>query len=118
VKTEHKNLAWILQPFPILELKWEVVTIYFITKFPRIVKKHDPIMVVVDKLTKVTHFIPMKTTHKETNIAKIYIKEFSKLHGAPKEIVLDRNSKFTFNFWKGLFKFFGTNLNLITMYHP
>jgi 2-hydroxy-3-keto-5-methylthiopentenyl-1-phosphate phosphatase len=64
-----------------------VVTIYFITKFPRTVKQHDSIMVVVDKLTKETHFIHMKTTHKETNIANIYMKELSRLHGVPKEIV-------------------------------
>jgi hypothetical protein len=54
----------------------------------------------------------------ETNIAKIYMKEVVRLHGVPKEIVSDRDPKFTSNFWKGLFKGFGTNLNLSTMYHP
>jgi hypothetical protein len=92
--------------------------VYFITKIPRIVKHHDSIMVVVDKLSKATHFIPVKTTHKATNIAKIYMKEVAKLHGVPKEIVSDRDPKFTSNFWKGLFKDFGTNLNLSTTYHP
>jgi hypothetical protein len=43
-------------------------------------------------------------THKEANIAEIYMKEISKLHGVPKEIVSDRDSKFTSNFWRGLFK--------------
>jgi hypothetical protein len=57
VKTKHRNPTWLLQPFPILEWKWEVVTIDFIKKLPRIVKQHDSIMVVVDKLTKATHFI-------------------------------------------------------------
>jgi hypothetical protein len=57
--------------------KWEVVTIDFITKLPKTMKQHDSIMVVVDKLTKETHFIPMKTTHKETNIVEIYMKEFT-----------------------------------------
>jgi hypothetical protein len=60
---------------PIPEWKWEVVTIDFITKFPRTTRQHDSIMVVVDKLTKAAHFIPVKTTHKETNIAEIYMKE-------------------------------------------
>jgi hypothetical protein len=81
-------------------------------------KQHGAIMVVVDKLTKVTHFILKKTTHKATNIAEIYMKEVYKLHGVPKEIVSNRDPKFTSNFWKGLFKGFGTNLNLSTMYHP
>jgi DNA-binding transcriptional regulator WhiA len=72
---------------------------------------------VVDKLTKATHFIPVKTTHKAKNIAVIYMKEVAKIHGVPKEIVSDRDPKFTSNFWKGLFKGFGTPLNLSTMYH-
>jgi hypothetical protein len=75
----------LLQPFTIPEWKWEVVTIDFITKLPRIVKQHDSITV-VDKLTKETHFILVKTTHKETNIAYIYMKEFDRLHGFPKAI--------------------------------
>jgi hypothetical protein len=78
-------------------------------------KQHDSIMVVVDKAT---HFIPTKTTHKETNIAEIYMREISRLHGVPKTIVSDIGPKFTSNFWKGLFKGFGTNLNLSTTYHP
>ena len=69
-------------------------------------------------MTKASHFIPVKTTHKETNIAKFFIKEVGRLHGVPKTIVSDRDPKFTSNFWKGLFKGFGTNLNLSTSYHP
>jgi hypothetical protein len=102
---------------PIPEWKWEVVMIDFITKCPKTVKQHDSITVVVDKLTKTTHFIHVKTTHKETNIVEIYMKEVAKLHGVLKAIVLDIYPKFTSNFWKGLFKGFGTNLNLNTSYH-
>jgi hypothetical protein len=69
VKTEHRHPTRSLQPLPIPEWKWEVVTLDFITKLPIIVKQHDSIMVVVDKLTKATHFIPVNTTHKATNIA-------------------------------------------------
>jgi hypothetical protein len=94
-----------------------VVTIDFITQFPITMKQHDSIMVVVDKLMKVAHFIPVNTTHKETNISKIYMKEVVRLHGVPKETILDKGTKFTSNFWKGLFKGFGTNLNLGTTYH-
>jgi hypothetical protein len=95
-----------------------VVTIDFITKLPITVKQHDSIMVIVDKSTKVAHFIPMKTPHKAPNIVKIYMKEVVKLHGVPKAIVSDRDPKFMFNFWKYLFKGFGINLNLNTAYHP
>jgi len=75
-------------------------------------------MVVVDKLTKATHFILVKATHKPSNIEDIYTKEVIRLHGVPKEIVLDRDPNFTSNFWKGFFKGFGTNLNIGTTYHP
>jgi uncharacterized protein YueI len=108
----------LLQPLPILEWKWEVVKIDFITKFLRIMKQHDSIMVVVDKITKETHFILVKTSHKATNIAEIYMKEVARLHGVPKKIMSYRDPKFTSNFLKGLFKGFGTNLTMSTTYHP
>ena len=95
-----------------------MVTIDFITKLPRSNRKHDSIMVVVDKLTKAAHFVPVKSTHKAANIAEIYMREIARLHGIPKSIISDRDSKFTSNFWKGLFKEFGTSLNLSTAYHP
>ena len=57
VKLEHKHPAGLLQPLPIPEWKWDVVTMYFITRLPITRKQHDSIMVVVDKLTKAAHFI-------------------------------------------------------------
>jgi hypothetical protein len=85
VKTGHRNPVGLLQPLPIPGWKWEVVTIDFITKLPRKVKQHDSIMVVVDELTKETHFIPVKTTNKATNIVDIYMKEVVRLHGYLKQ---------------------------------
>ena len=98
VKVEHRHPKGFLQPLPILEKKWEVVTIYFITKFPRITRKHDSIMVVVEKLTNDAHFVPIKTTHTTTNIAEIYMREIARLHGIPRTIVSDKDTKFTSNF--------------------
>jgi hypothetical protein len=118
VKAKHRHPAGLLQPLPIPEWKWEVVTMDFITGLPRTSKQHDSIMVVVDKLTKASHFIPLKTTHKATYVADIFLKEVAHLHEIPKTIVSDRDSKFTLNFWKGLFKGFITNLNFSTVYHP
>jgi hypothetical protein len=117
VNIDHRNPAGFLQPLPILEWKWEVFTVNFITNFPITVKQHDSMMLMVDKLTKETHFIPVKTTHKASNIANIYMKEVVRLHGVPKAIVSDRYPKFTYNFWKGFFKGFETNFNLSTVYH-
>jgi hypothetical protein len=118
VKAEHRHPIGLLQPLPIPEWKWEVVTMDFITRFPRKRKKHDLIMVVVDKLTKSTHFIPLKNTHKAAYVANIFLKEVARLHGIPKTIVFDRDPKFTSNFWKGLFKGFRMNMNFNRVYYP
>ena len=81
-------------------------------------RQHDSIMAVLEKLTKATNFILVKSTHKTGDIVKIFMKEIFKLHGFPKAIVSDRDVKFTSKFWKGLFAVLGTKLNFITAYHP
>jgi hypothetical protein len=67
----------LLQPLTIPEWKWEVLTMDFITKLPRTNKQHDSIMVVVDNLTKASHFIQVRLTHKGTNIVDIYMREIA-----------------------------------------
>jgi len=116
VKNKHRHPSKLLHPFTIPQWKWEFVTVNFITNFPRIVKQHVSVMVVVDKLTKVLHCILVEKIPKETNIAEIYMNEVARLHGVPKVIVLERNPKFTSNFRKVFFKGFGMNLNINTTY--
>ena len=118
MKAEHRHPSVLLQPLPILENKWEVITMDFIIGLPIMNTQHDSIMVVVLKLTKAAHFVPVKTMHTTTNIAEIFMKEIARLHGIPRTIISDRDTKFTSNFWRGLFKGFGTNLNFSTTYHP
>jgi hypothetical protein len=118
VKAEHRHPTGLLQPLPIPKKKWKVVTIDFITKLPRTRRQPNSIMVVVDKLTNDAHFIPIKMTHTTINIAEIYMREIARLHGIPKAIVSNRDMKFTSNFWRGLFKGFGTNMKFSTTYHP
>ena len=81
VKAKHRHPAGLLQPLPIPEWKWDMVTMDFITGLPRTSKKHDSIMVVVDKLTKSAHFIPLKTTHRAADVVDIFLKEVARLHG-------------------------------------
>ena len=107
-----------MQPLPVLEWKWEVISMDFITGFPMTWIQHDSIMVVVDKLTKEAHFIPFKSKHKTDDIAKIFMSEILKLHGFPKAIVSDIDVKFTSKFWKGLFADLGTKLKFSTVYQP
>ena len=101
VKFEHIHPASLLQYLHILEWKWHVVSMDFITKPPKTRSKHDVIMVVIDQLTKVANFVIVKTTHKETEITYIYMKKVSRLHGIPKAIMSNKDSKFTCHFWKG-----------------
>ena len=81
-------------------------------------RQDDSIMVVVDKLTKASHFIPVNSTCKTDANTKIFMKEIFGLHGFPKAIFSDRDVKFTSKFWKGLFAYLGTKLNFDTSYHP
>jgi hypothetical protein len=75
VKDENRLPVGFLQPLPIPEWKLEVETMDFITKLPKTNKQHDSIMVVVDRLTKAAHYIPLKLTEKETNIDVVYMRE-------------------------------------------
>jgi hypothetical protein len=75
-------------------------------------------MVVVEKLSKFAHFIPVKSTCKEIDIANIFMKEILRLHDMPREIISDRDTKFTSSFWKSLMVGFETKLLFNTTYHP
>jgi hypothetical protein len=72
----------------------------FITGLPRTPKGYDSIWVIVDRLTKVAHFILVKTTYQESQLAELYMARIVSLHGVPKKIVSDRGSQFTSRFWK------------------
>ena len=89
----------------------------FITGLTKGKKQNDSIFIVVDKLSKQACFIPVKSTYKEVHIADIFLKEIFRLHGIPKEIILDRDTNFTSNFWIYLFSGLETQLNFTTAYH-
>ena len=73
VKAEHQKLAGLLQPLPLPDWKWDKLGMDFITRLPRTRSGYDSIWVVVDHLTKVAHFIPVKTTYTSAKMAKIYM---------------------------------------------
>ncbi|WVZ51844.1 LOW QUALITY PROTEIN: hypothetical protein U9M48_002949 [Paspalum notatum var. saurae] len=90
----------------------------FIVGLPRTQSGFDSIWVVVDRLTKVVHFIPVKTTYSGAKLAKLYMSRIVCLHGVPKKIVSDRGTQFTSHFWKRLHESMGTKLNFSSAYHP
>jgi hypothetical protein len=90
----------------------------FIVGLPRTRAGYDSIWVVVDRLTKVAHFVPMKTTYTGATLAELYMSRIVCLHGVPKKIVSDRGTQFTSHFWQQLQEALGTHLNFSSAYHP
>ncbi|KAL5569929.1 hypothetical protein UlMin_026504 [Ulmus minor] len=74
----------------------------FITGLPKTTKSHDAIWVVIDRLTKSAHFIPIRTTFSLEQLANLYVREIVRLHGVPKSIVSDRDARFTSKFWRSV----------------
>ncbi|KAD4586255.1 hypothetical protein E3N88_23856 [Mikania micrantha] len=90
----------------------------FITKLPKTASGCDTIWVIVDRLTKSAHFLPIKETDRLEKLTRIYLKEIVSRHGVPISIISDRESRFTAHFWKSLHKALGTRLDMSTAYHP
>jgi hypothetical protein len=111
IKAEHQRPAGLLQPLPIPVWKWDEIGMDFVVGLPKTQKGHDSIWVIVDRLTKVTHFLPLPTTCGGEKLAKLYIEDIVKLDGVPRRIVSDRGTQFTSRFWKRLHKATGTKLD-------
>eukprot|EP00253_Pinus_taeda_P009047 PITA_09047 len=118
IKAEHQHPPGLLQPLPVPEWKWEFISMDFITGLPKTKRNNDSIFVVVDKLSKAAHFIPVQSTYRAAQIAHIFMQNIFRLHGLLKNIISDRDVKFTSAFWKTLFAKLGTQLNFSTAYHP
>ncbi|KAL0391150.1 UNVERIFIED_CONTAM: hypothetical protein Scaly_0472100 [Sesamum calycinum] len=95
VKAEHQRPGEWLQPLEILKWKWEHITMNFVIGLLRTQQGHDSIWVIADRLTKSTHFIPVRTTYTLDKLAAIYIEDIVRLHGIPVGIVSDRDPRFT-----------------------
>ncbi|KAJ0795815.1 putative nucleotidyltransferase, Ribonuclease H [Helianthus annuus] len=95
-----------------------MVTMDFITKLPRTKHGNDTIWVIVDRLTKPAHFLPIKETHSSDKLAQLYVDEIVSLHGVPVSIISDRDTRYTSHFWKSFQQSLGTHLNFGTAYHP
>ena len=99
MKLEHQRPSRLLQQLPILELKWDMIAMDFVFCLPRTSSGFDSIWVIVDRLTKLAHFLPIKKTYTTDKLAKLYINRIVYLHGVPESIVSDRGVTFTSIFW-------------------
>src|SRR3954453_15159219 len=93
VKAQHQKPAGLLQPLKVPDWKWDQIGMDFITGLPRTKSGYDSIWVIVCRLTKVAHFLPVKTTYTSAKLADIYMKRIVCLHGVPKSIVSDRGTQ-------------------------
>jgi hypothetical protein len=118
IKAEHERPARLLQPLQIPQWKWEEIGMDFIVGLPRTRAGYDSVWVVVDRLTKSDHFVPVKTNYNSAVLVELYMSRIVCLHGVPKNIVSDRGTQFTSHFWQQLHEALGTHLNFSSAYHP
>ncbi|GKC58493.1 reverse transcriptase domain-containing protein [Tanacetum coccineum] len=118
VKAERQKPSGLLQQPKIPVWKWERTTMDFVSGLPRMPSGYDTIWVIVDRLTKSAHFLPMKKTDSMEKLTRLYLKEIVCKHGVPVSIISDRDSHFTSRFWKSLQEASGMNLDMSTAYHP
>ncbi|GJS10764.1 putative reverse transcriptase domain-containing protein [Tanacetum coccineum] len=118
VKAEHQKSSGLLQQPEIPVWKWERITMDFIVGLPRTPSGYDSIWVIVDRLTKSAHFLPVKTTDSMEKLTQLYLKEIVCRHGVPISIISDRDSKFASRFWRSLQGALGTQLDMSIAYHP
>ncbi|GKD00532.1 putative reverse transcriptase domain-containing protein [Tanacetum coccineum] len=119
VKMEYeKPSVWFVGSNRDPTMEWENITMDFVTKLPKTATGQDTIWVIIDRLTKSAHFLPMREDDTLEKLTRQYLKELVSKHGVPVSIISDRDGKFTSHFWKSLNKTLGTRLDMSTAYHP
>ncbi|GJU12890.1 putative reverse transcriptase domain-containing protein [Tanacetum coccineum] len=118
VKAKHQRPSRLLVQPAIPEWKWDNIMMDFITKLPKSSHGFDTIWVIVDRLTKSAHFLPIRENDPLDKLARLYLNMIVARHGIPVSIICDRDGRFTSNFWKSFQKALGTDISMSTAYHP
>lgn len=117
-KCRNQKKNGLLMPLEIPKRAWDEFSMDFITRLPTTRSGWDAILVVVDRLTKMTHFIPCKTACSGEVVAQLLWDHVIRYHGLPSQIVADRDVRWSGEFWTALAKYYGTGLCLSTAFHP
>ena len=117
-KAERVRAPGLLKPLQIPEYNWHSVSMDFITALPRTQRAKDAILVVVDRLSKMAHFIPTAKTAQAPQVADLFIQNVFRLHGLPKSIIFDRDQRFTGHFWQQVFAKLNVTLSMSSGDHP
>ncbi|CAI7889202.1 unnamed protein product [Closterium sp. NIES-53] len=118
MKSSKQKKTGLFQPLPVPEQPWQVVSLDFITGLPSTSRGHDSILVVIDKFSKMGHFIPTNATPTAEATARLFFDRIITIHGIPATLISDRDPKFTSKFWKELMGLLGTKLAMSSPYHP
>ncbi|GKC80747.1 putative reverse transcriptase domain-containing protein [Tanacetum coccineum] len=118
VKAERQRPSGLLVQPAIPEWKWDNIMMDFITKLPKSSQGFDTIWVIVDRLKKYGHVLPIRENDPLDKMTRLYLNRIVARHGIPVSIIRDRDGRFTSNFWKSFQKALGTDLSMSTAYHP
>jgi hypothetical protein len=116
-KGEHVQYPGLLNPLPIPQQKWSEISLDFIEGLPKS-RGNNVILVVVNRLTKYAHFLPLAHPYSAQKVADLFIDNICKLHGPPSVIVSDQDTIFTSVVWKEIFAALKVTLNFSTAHHP
>nr|GEY19684.1 putative reverse transcriptase domain-containing protein [Tanacetum cinerariifolium] len=100
------------------DLRSDNITMDFITKLPKSSQRFDTIWVIVDRLTKSAHFLPIRENDPLNKLARLYLNRIVARHKIPASIICDHDERFTSNFWRSFQKALGTDISISTAYHP
>ena len=118
VQVEHVKPSGLTQIIEVPTWKWEAINMDFRIELLKTRRHQDSICVIVDRMTKSAHFIPMKSTYRPENYARLYIDEIVKWHGIPLPSISDSTAQFTSRFWRFIKKNIDTQVNHSTLFHP